>query len=219
MSKKNAFSQAFSELISTVTPGANSNEETKQAAPAAPQPEAIPERPRVERPTESWLTPKPPAGQKMTVIAAGTTVNGNLTVDGSAEIDGCLNGDIECTGCLTVSGEIIGGSKISEIDVIGARIEGNIESKGSVNVRNGAVIIGNITGQSMQIFGAVKGSVVLPGHLTIGSTAIILGDIRTGSIDIQNGAVIDGHVSVQSSGRTTDVFDRDKSRREQPSSN
>ncbi len=218
MSKKNAFSQAFSELISTVTPGANSNEENKQVSPVAPQTETIPERPRVERPAESWL-PKPPAGQKITVIAAGTTVNGNLTVDGAAEIEGCLNGDIECTGCLTVSGEIVGGSKISEIDVIGARIEGNIESKGSVNVRNGAVIIGNINGQSMQIFGAVKGSLVLPGHLTIGSTAIILGDIRTGSIDIQNGAVVDGHVTVQSSGRATDVFDRDKSRREQSTSN
>lgn len=214
MSKKNAFSQAFSELISTVTPGANANEESRPVSPAAPKAEEAPERSRLERPTESWLPPKPPAGQKITVIAAGTTVNGNLSVDGSAEIDGCLNGDIECTGCLTVSGEITGGSKIAEIDVIGARIEGNIESKGSVNVRNGAVIIGNITGQSMQIFGAVKGSLVLPGHLTIGSTAIILGDIRTGSIDVQNGAVVDGHVSVQSSGRATDVFDRERTRRQ-----
>lgn len=217
MSKKNAFSQAFSELISNVTPGANANEDEQPNPVVFADNDEVVERPRLERPVEPKLPIKPPAGGQTTVIAAGTTVDGNLVVDGSAEIDGCLNGDIECSGCLTVSGEIIGGSRISEIDVIGARIEGNIESKGTVYIRNGAVVIGNINGQSMQIFGAIKGSLALPGHLTIGSTAIIVGDIRAGSIDIQNGAVIDGRVTVQSAGRVSDIFET--KRNSQPSDN
>ncbi|MGI6357853.1 MAG: bactofilin family protein [Bacillota bacterium] len=144
--------------------------------------------------------------EQVTSIAVGTTILGNMVVNGPAEIKGTLSGDIECSGCLTVSGEIIGCCKTAEIDVLGARIEGNIESQGNVQIRDGAVVIGNVDGQSMQVFGAVKGDILLPGHLTVGSTAVIVGDIQTGTLDIQNGAIIDGHVNVQAAEKANTVF-------------
>lgn len=213
MSKKNAFSQAFSELISTS--GVASNvAPTNEAQTTPPEAKVEPERSFAENnPSRKPSSTLSPAASKATIIAAGTTVEGNMQVEGPAEIQGRFHGNIECSGCLTVSGEIVGGSKIAEIDVQGARIEGNIESNGNVQVRNGAVVVGNVNGQAMQLFGAVKGDIILSGHLTIGSTAIVIGDIQVGSVDIQNGAAINGHVTVSSTGKTSDVFDLDKRNR------
>lgn len=214
MSKKNAFSQAFSELISGPTSTPSTASETKSdpieattvsRADRAVEPSTVPtsSQPRRSGPMFS-------PGGKVTTIAMGTTVEGNMVVEGAAEIEGRLHGDIDCSGCLTVSGELVGRSRTAEIDVQGAWIEGNIESKGNVHVRDGSVIIGNVTGQAMQLFGAVKGDIILPGHVTVGPTAIIVGNIQAGSIDIQNGAAIDGYVAVKPNSQANSVFDQDK---------
>lgn len=217
MSKKNPFSQAFSELISSVG-GTNANgESTGSGEPVEETPiSSQANRPTESRPTElarSFRSSSPAASAgKLTVIAVGTTVAGNMSVDGAAEIEGRLQGDIDCSGCLTVSGQLIGRSRVAEINVQGARIEGNIESKGDVHVRDGSVVIGNVSGQAMQLFGAVKGDITLPGHLTVGATAIVVGNIQAGSVDIQSGAAIDGYVAVKSNGRASSIFDQDPQR-------
>jgi cytoskeletal protein CcmA (bactofilin family) len=180
------------------------NDRIEREPVKAPNP-APPPAPELKKPVPEPKKPASPS-QKVTTIAAGTTILGNMVIEGAAELEGILHGDIECSGCLTVSGEIVGCSKTAEIDVLGARVEGNIESKGNVQIRDGAVVIGNVTGQSMQVDGALKGDILLPGHLRVGPTAIIVGDIQTGTIDIQNGAVIDGRVTVQAAEKAEDIF-------------
>ncbi len=187
-------------------------EQGNQPAPATAPPQvpeaAVATKTQARAPEPAKRTPelKKPAGEKVTTIAAGTVIHGNMVIDGSAEVEGSLHGDIECSGFLTVSGEIIGCSKTADIDIVGARIEGNIESRGNVQIRDGAVVIGNVDGQSMQVYGALKGDILLPGHLKVGATALIMGDIQAGTIDIQNGAVIDGRVAVQAAEKADEIF-------------
>lgn len=134
--------------------------------------------------------------EEVTIITKGTTINGGITSDCSLEVMGTIIGDIECLGKLTITGKVTGNSMASEVYVKTDRLEGSINSEGSVNVALGTVIIGDINASSAVIAGAVKGEIDITGHIVIDSTAIIKGNIKAKSIQMNNGAVIEGFCSL-----------------------
>ncbi len=133
---------------------------------------------------------------EVTVISKGTTINGNISSDGSLDIMGTVTGDIECLGKLSITGKVSGNSTAAEIYVNTDRIEGGLNSEGSVKVGLGTVVIGDITATSGVIAGAVKGEIDINGPIVIDSTAIIKGNIKAKSMQINNGAVIEGFCSL-----------------------
>ena len=133
---------------------------------------------------------------EVTVISKGTTIIGSISSDCSLEIMGNVTGDIECLGKLSISGKIKGNSTAMEVFVNTERLEGNIESEGTVKVGLGTVIIGDIVASSGVIAGAIKGEIDVNGPIVIDSTAIIKGNIKAKSVQINNGAVIEGFCSL-----------------------
>ncbi len=132
----------------------------------------------------------------VTVITKGTTIEGNVSSEGSLEIKGIVTGDIECLGKLSITGKVQGESTAAEVYVNTERLEGNINSEGSIKVGLGSVIIGDIVATSGVIAGAVKGEIDINGPVVVDSTAIIVGNIKAQSVQINNGAVIEGHCSL-----------------------
>lgn len=132
----------------------------------------------------------------VTVISKGTTINGSISTDGSLDIMGTITGDIECLGKLSITGKVKGNSTASEVYVNTERLEGGINSEGSVKVGLGTVIIGDVIATSGVIAGAVKGEIDINGPIVIDSTAIIKGNIKAKSVQINNGAVIEGFCSL-----------------------
>ena len=57
------------------------------------------------------------------------------------------------------------------------------------------IIIGNISGSSAVIAGAVKGDIDVHGPVILDSVAIVMGDIRSQSLQISNGAAVEGMCS------------------------
>ena len=133
---------------------------------------------------------------EVTVISKGTTINGSITSDGALDIMGNVTGDVECQGKLSITGKLTGNASASEVFINTERIEGNIISEGSVKIGLGTVLIGDITGTSGVIAGAVRDEIDINGPLVIDSTAIIKGNINTKSVQINNGAIIDGFCSL-----------------------
>lgn len=134
--------------------------------------------------------------EEVTVISKGTTITGNISSDGSLEIMGNVTGDIECLGKLSITGKIIGNSTAAEVYVNTERLEGSINSEGTVKIGVGTVVLGDIVGTSAVIAGAVKGEIDINGPVVIDSTAIIKGNIKAKSLQLNNGAVIDGFCSL-----------------------
>jgi cytoskeletal protein CcmA (bactofilin family) len=132
----------------------------------------------------------------VTVISKGTTINGSISSDGSLDIMGSITGDVECLGKLSITGKIIGNSTAAEVYVNTDRLEGSINSEGSVKVALGTVIVGDIVATSGVIAGAVKGEIDINGPIVIDSTAIIKGNIKAKSVQINNGAVVEGFCSL-----------------------
>jgi cytoskeletal protein CcmA (bactofilin family) len=129
------------------------------------------------------------------VITAGLTVTGNLDSTGSIDVFGTVEGDVSCMGKLTVSGTIHGSVGANEVYANDAHIKGNIRATGSLKIGEGTVIIGDLSGTSAVIAGAVKGNIDIEGPIIIDSTAVIRGDIKFKNVQINNGASIDGRCS------------------------
>lgn len=132
----------------------------------------------------------------VTVISKGTTINGSISTDGSLDVMGTITGDIECLGKLSITGKVKGNSTAAEVYINTDRLEGSVTSEGSVKVGLGTVVIGDITGTSAVIAGAVKGEIDINGPIVIDSTSIIKGNIKAKSVQINNGAVIEGFCSL-----------------------
>ncbi len=129
------------------------------------------------------------------LITKGLTVKGDLEAEGSINILGTVEGNISCKGKLVVSGNIYGNSTAGELFANNAHINGNIVSSGSVKIGQGSIIIGNVTGTSAVIAGAVKGDIDVMGPVVVDSSAIVMGDIKSKSVQINIGAAIEGRCS------------------------
>ena len=129
------------------------------------------------------------------VITLGMTVNGDISTEGSLEILGNVKGNIDVNGKLNITGHVTGNSKAHEIFAENAKITGDITSESSIKIGAGTVIVGNITGFSAAVAGAVKGDIDIQGPVILDSSAIVMGNIRSKSVQINNGAAIEGMCS------------------------
>jgi cytoskeletal protein CcmA (bactofilin family) len=129
------------------------------------------------------------------VITTGMAITGNLESTGSIDVEGVIQGNVVCSGKLVVTGSIIGNSSASEFFADSAKIQGEVNSTGTVKVGVGSVVIGNITATSAVIAGAIKGDIDVQGPVVVDTSAVIMGNIKSRSVQINNGAVIEGFCS------------------------
>ena len=129
------------------------------------------------------------------VVTEGMTITGDVVSEGSMELIGTVNGNLDILGKLNITGTIQGNSKAAEIYDEGATITGEVKSLGSVKIGQSSVVIGNITATSAVVAGAVKGDIDVQGPVILDTTAIVMGNIKSKSVQINNGAVIEGMCS------------------------
>lgn len=142
----------------------------------------------------------------LTIITENTTINGSISSDGSLEVMGTISGDIACLGKVYISGNVSGDVVAAEIYINTPRLVGGIDSEGTVKIGDGTIVVGDVSGSSAYIAGAVKGNIDVEGPVVIESTAIVKGDIKAKSITINSGAVVDGYCSINYAGVDLDQF-------------
>ena len=136
-----------------------------------------------------------PASDENAVITSGMKITGDLESTGSIDVEGVINGNVKCNGKLTVTGTIVGNSVSSEFFADSAKIEGEVNTSGTVKIGVGSVVIGNISATSAVIAGAVKGDIDVQGPVVVDTSAVVMGNIKSRSVQINNGAVIEGFCS------------------------
>lgn len=197
------------------TPEENDGQETELPSLEGLEEETVEEKEEAiemvnEENAEMVKKPETAADNDTTIITKGTTINGGISSEGSLEIMGTITGDVDCLGKLSVYGQISGNVSAADIVVKTKRLEGNVASEGSVEIALGTVIIGDITGTSASIAGAVKGNIDVNGPVVVDSTAIVKGSIKAKSIQVNNGAVVDGYCSLNYAGVDLEEFFEEK---------
>lgn len=133
--------------------------------------------------------------EEVAEITSGMIVKGDLESSGSINVNGMVNGNVKCNGKLLVKGSIVGNSTSSEFFADSAKIEGEVNTTGTVKIGSGSIIVGNITATSAVIAGAIKGDIDVQGPVVVDTSAVIMGNIKSRSVQINNGAVIEGFCS------------------------
>ncbi len=74
--------------------------------------------------------------------------------------------------------------------------EGQIRSKGTLHIAEGARIVANIEAANVKIEGECKGNLLVSEKLQLCSTAKVEGDLRTNRLEMTDGAIFIGNVVV-----------------------
>jgi cytoskeletal protein CcmA (bactofilin family) len=90
-----------------------------------------------------------------------------------------------------ISGDIVSKDNLR----IGGHIKGNCTSSGKLIVSENAVIVGNISGITIDVYGKVQGNVASESGLYLSSAASLEGDCLCKTIKIDEGAFLDGNVN------------------------
>jgi cytoskeletal protein CcmA (bactofilin family) len=86
------------------------------------------------------------------IIAAGTTLTGDISSNGDIRIDGTLNGNINCTAKVVIgaNGVVEGDISGQQADIMG-KIKGTIKVKELLQLRGGSNVNGNLYATKLQI--------------------------------------------------------------------
>src|SRR2546425_7265159 len=97
-----------------------------------------------------------------------------------------LNSDVELKGTLKFAGEL----------TFDGKIDGDINSEGSLSLGDNAVIKGNINVNTVVVRGKVNGNVIAREKIEIKSKTELFGDIRAPKLVIEEGVTFVGQSEV-----------------------
>ncbi|MEE8250337.1 MAG: polymer-forming cytoskeletal protein [Gemmatimonadales bacterium] len=88
---------------------------------------------------------RPTSNDKLSVIAVGATVNGEIDSQGVVKVEGVVKGSVRAAGqVLVAAGGLIDGNVHSHEAIIGGEVRGGIFGDERVEIQTGAVVQGDI---------------------------------------------------------------------------
>lgn len=133
--------------------------------------------------------------EETTVISRNTIIDGNIRSFANINIDGSVKGDVTITKNINVTGKVVGDIQCNNSVMSGASMQGNIVSKGQVQMDRDSLILGDISAQYLDLNGKIKGNVDVGGKAEFKTDAVILGNITASTITVLDGATIQGYVN------------------------
>ena len=99
---------------------------------------------------ESESSTPTPGGASL--IAAGTTLKGDITSNGDIRIDGTLIGNMQCSAKVIIgaNGVVEGDISGQQADIMG-KVTGTIKVKELLQLKGGSVVSGNLHASKLQI--------------------------------------------------------------------
>src|SRR5262245_21393230 len=85
-----------------------------------------------------------------TVIGDGLKIQGHVTAEGLVEVNGTIEGDVQCTSLIVSPKAQIVGSIVAERVVVNGKVEGPIQG-GDVVLKSQAHVVGDIHHRSLTI--------------------------------------------------------------------
>lgn len=133
--------------------------------------------------------------EETTIISRNTIVNGSIRSFANVNVDGSIKGDVKITKNISVTGKIVGDIECNNSVMAGASMQGNVASKGQVQLDRDTILLGDISAQYLDLNGKVKGNLDIGGKAEFKTDAVVLGNITASTITVLDGATIQGFVN------------------------
>jgi len=170
-------------------------EPTYEPAPVAPTYKAPYDPAPIARPTMSAAKPVAEAPE-VAFISSSTKIDGNITTQGHLVVNGTLYGQASAQGNVVLNGEVTGDVNCDSVVCETAKVTSNIVAKNNVVVKNGTVVVGDITCNNITVYGQIKGNITATGSVVMKSSASVEGNITAARIGIESGTKLSGTVTV-----------------------
>lgn len=144
-----------------------------------------------------------------TIIAAGTSMFGDVRSEGEVEVQGKLKGNLEATGSVRITGKVLGDVKGDAVDLVGCAVQGNVTATSTVRIDAGTVVVGDIIAGSLISDGKMKGNVQVEKTATFQRNAVLAGNVIAALVSISEGAKIQGAVRISQDQDTNALFDEE----------
>ncbi|MCD8574258.1 MAG: polymer-forming cytoskeletal protein, partial [Erysipelotrichaceae bacterium] len=126
----------------------------------------------------------------------GTVIEGNLVVEGNAELYGEVHGNIKCSHHINIFGSVKGNVVAESGEINEGFVSGDVSTKLHLVIGNKTEVLGNIDSKSAIINGKVKGDCTLTDVVSITGTGVVLGNISTKDLSVDQGAIIQGNIKI-----------------------
>lgn len=118
---------------------------------------------------------------------------------GKKTVDFSRLGDDRAETVVSATTSFTGVIKSDGLVVINGRVEGEIQTAGSLLVGKQGQVQASITAQNVAVAGTVVGNITASERLEIGSTGKVLGDIATTCLVVEEGGFFNGHSRMRDS--------------------
>ena len=128
-----------------------------------------------DEPTQRRTNRAPGAESMLTIIAAGTTVTGDIECGGVLKVEGTIEGSVHRARQVMLAREgSIHGSVSGQEVVVGGVIDGNVTASDRLELQSSAVVNGDIVTKSIVVMeGArINGTVKMTEIALVGSTGV-----------------------------------------------
>ena len=98
------------------------------------------------------------------------------------KIDTIIGEGTDLTGDIKQEGSI----------VIYGKVEGKIDTEGTITVGHSGLVVGNLTGDEVKVAGRVNGNIIAKSKMILEDTSHLLGDVQAEQIIIEDGAKFEG---------------------------
>jgi cytoskeletal protein CcmA (bactofilin family) len=107
-------------------------------------------------------------------------------MNGTNSSKNVLNADVEIKGTLKFAGEL----------TFEGKLEGDIQTDGTLHLGDSAIITGNISAQSVVVRGKVNGNITAKEKIDIKGKTELFGDIRASKLAVEEGVTFVGKTEV-----------------------
>jgi len=123
-----------------------------------------------------------------TVIEKKTSLSGDMTTNGSLEVQGRIKGNVTVMGLLSIYGRIDGNADVFDLIVRqNATISGDVDVTSECFVDKNGVIGGNVICHNIEVYGEVKNNIDAIGNIIIRKGGVVYGDVICGNLVVDEG--------------------------------
>ncbi|MFL9483146.1 polymer-forming cytoskeletal protein [Chitinophagaceae bacterium LWZ2-11] len=123
-----------------------------------------------------------PSSGRTGIIGTGMVITGNVNTESDVRVDGKLIGNIHSTARVVIGagGSIEGNIFAANADITGT-VKGNIVTKDLLNLRNNAVVKGDVEAGKL----AMEPNAIFNGHCKTGSAVTNAATVSTSAVNLQ----------------------------------
>lgn len=154
----------------------------------------------------------------VSIIAEDLLIEGKIRAKGDIELRGELQGDLNTDGNILVSGKVAGDLQGRGVQILRGEVKGNITAHEGVTVDQGSLVIGDISAESIQAAGRLKGNLKVKGKTVLADGAFLLGNVETCFLSLEEGAIITGSIQMED-GKADELFSKDGARKKPEAKN